>query len=95
MLEKDVQWQFEERHKAAVETLKTMVTSNQILAYYEPNRSTRVTTDASKDGLGAILEQKHEDGWKPVAYASRAMTQCEQHYAQIEKEINTCHSLRM
>jgi hypothetical protein len=39
-----------------------------------------------KAGLGAVLEQNYEGEWKPIAFASRAMTQCEQHYAQIEKE---------
>ena len=34
----------------------------------------------------AVLEQNHEGDWKPIAYASKAMTQCEQHYTQIEKE---------
>ena len=47
--------------------------------------STRVTAD-SKSGLGAVLEQKHGEEWKPVAFASRVMTQSEQHYAQIEKK---------
>ena len=74
LLEEGVQWHFEEHHEPAVKALKTMVTSSPVLAYYEPSGATRVTTDASKDGLGAILEQKHEDGWKTIAYASRAMT---------------------
>ena len=86
LLEKDVQWHFDEQHKSAVDMLKKMVTSSPVLASYEPELPTRITTDASKAGLGAVLEQNHDGEWKPIAYASRAMTQCEQHYAQIEKE---------
>lgn len=45
-----------------------------------------MSTDASKDGIGAVLLQAESDHWKPVAYASRAMTKAECRYAQIEKE---------
>ena len=38
-------------------------------------------TDASKDGLGAVLSQKQVDGWyHPVAYGSRALTPHKKNY---------------
>ncbi|CAB4002304.1 Hypothetical predicted protein, partial [Paramuricea clavata] len=73
LLEKDVQWRFEQPHETAINTLKKMITSSP--AYYEPKLPTRVTTDASKAGLGAVLEQNYDGEWKPIAFASRAMTQ--------------------
>ncbi|GFN85683.1 retrovirus-related pol polyprotein from transposon 297-like protein [Plakobranchus ocellatus] len=39
--------------------------------------------DASSTGLGACLLQEG----RPVAYASRALTECETRYAQIEREM--------
>ena len=58
-----------------------------ILAYYEANRETFVSADASSFGLGAILLQKQPDmNWRPVAYHPRAFMEAEQRYAQIEKE---------
>ena len=42
--------------------------------------------DTSAYGLGAVLLQKVENNWKPVAYALRSMTETETRYAQIEKE---------
>lgn len=42
-----------------------------------------LSVDASQTGLGAVLLQ---DG-SPVGYASRALTNTEQGYAQIEKEL--------
>jgi hypothetical protein len=62
------------------------LTSEPVLKFYDPKRKTKVSTDASKSGLGAVLMQQYEDEWLPVMYASRAMTPTEVRYAQIEKE---------
>ena len=45
-----------------------------------------MSTDASKDGIGGVLLQAEGEHWRPVAYASRTMTETECRYAQIEKE---------
>jgi len=48
---------------------------------------TKVFADASSYGLGpALLQKQTNGGWKPVAYSSRAMTNTEQRYAQIEHD---------
>lgn len=58
-----------------------------MLTFFDSTRKTKISTDASKDGLGAVLLQADKDGhWRPVAYASRSMTETETRYAQIEKE---------
>ena len=55
------------------------------MCYYQPNADTKVIVDASPVGLGAILTQKQEDGkFKPVAYASHALSPTEQRYSQTE-----------
>ena len=51
------------------------------LALYDPKLMTKLIADASSFGLGAVLMQEHHK-----AYASRAMSNTERHYAQIEKE---------
>lgn len=43
----------------------------------------KISADASKDGLGAVL---YREIWRPAAYASRTMTPSECRYSQIEKE---------
>ena len=67
--------------------VKQLFQSPPILAIYNPNRETIVTTDASNQGLGATLSQIQADGSRRlVAAASRSLTETEQRYAAIEKE---------
>ena len=64
-----------------------MLTSSKVLARYNPKLSLRLATDASSYGVGAVLTQVGEEGTeRPVAFASRTLTEVEQNYAQIEKE---------
>ncbi|XP_075741826.1 uncharacterized protein LOC142792927 [Rhipicephalus microplus] len=57
-----------------------------LLALFDEKRNTKITADASGTGIGAALLQRHGDDWRPVIYASRALTPSEERYAQIEKE---------
>ena len=87
LLNKSNEWTWGEAQQRAFEDIKTSLSSEPILALYDPNNETTVAADASAYGLGAVILQKqstHE--WKPVAYVSRAMMPTEQRYPQIEKE---------
>ena len=47
----------------------------------------RVRWDASKKGLGACLEQKIGQIWKPIAFASRFLNNLESRYSTNELEL--------
>ena len=59
------------------------MTAAPILSYYDPKEELVIQCDASQKGLGAALLQKG----KPIAYASRSLTDTETRYAQIEKKM--------
>ena len=62
-----------------------MLINAPLLAFYDPTKEVRLENDASEYGLGSALFQEG----KPVAYASRTLTETEKWYAQIEKEMLT------
>ena len=71
----------------AFEELKSHLTESPLLAYPDFDKSFILETDASVKGLGAVLSQVQADGRPhPVAYASRALSPQEKHYAVTELE---------
>ena len=67
--------------------LKQGLTQSPLLVYPSFNREFYLETNASILGLGAVLSQVQDDGKKhPIAYASRALSQCEKNYAITEVE---------
>ena len=86
LLKKDSEWIWGPDQEEAFKKLKTLLSSAPLLHHYNPGKPTMVSSDASSYGLGGVLMQKVDDIWKPVFYASRAMTSTEQRYAQVEKE---------
>ena len=73
-------------HQNAFESLQTTLTSNSVMAHFDPSAPTQLRVDASPVGQGAILTQTHGDETRPVAYASRTLTPVERRYSQTERE---------
>ena len=80
---KDTEWTWSEEQDKAFSEVKRLVWQAPVLSYYQPDRPLSIQCDASQKGLGAALLQ---DG-RPIAYASRPLSDTEQRYAQIEKEM--------
>ena len=57
-----------------------------VLIPYRPERDTMVMCDCSPEGLAGALFQKTTDGYKPVHYVSRTLTETEKRHSHIERE---------
>ncbi|GBG69740.1 hypothetical protein CBR_g4571 [Chara braunii] len=66
-----VPFEFDDAARGAFTTLKVAMQAAPALRIYDPTLPTQVTTDTSGYGIGAVLEQCHEDGWHPVEYFSQ------------------------
>lgn len=86
LLSKNRQWTWGSSQERAFNQVKEELSKPTVLALYNPQTETKVSADASSHGLGAVLLQKTQQDWQPVAYASRSLTETERRYAQIEKE---------
>jgi hypothetical protein len=83
LLKDDVTWSWSSAHEAAFQRLKQLITTAPVLRYFDPSAPVTIQCDASSQGLGCcLLSEGH-----PVAYASRALSEAETRYAQIEKEL--------
>ena len=60
--------------------------SQPIIQFYNPQMSIKISCNASKKGLGVILEQQCGDQWLSIVYASRAIMDTQSRYALIEQE---------
>ena len=58
----------------AFEKLKMCCMTTPVLAFADFEKEFQLETDASSEGLGAVLSQKQEDGkWHPIAFGSREL----------------------
>ena len=80
------------------QTIKASLISAPTLSYFDLSKPTRLCTDASRRGLGFVLQQKTGDTWSLIQAGSRFLSDAETRYAVIELEllavswaISKCH----
>lgn len=85
---KDAKFVWKDEHNQIFRKVKELLASDTVMAYFDKNKQSEITTDASPFGLSAILSQHtpgHNDR-RIVAYVSRSFTPVEQRYSQTKRE---------
>lgn len=87
LLKSSTAWLWTPKHDEALNKLKQEISSHRVLAHYNIQANMKISADTSSYGLGAVLlRSTDETTWQPVAFTSRALSETELRYAQIEKE---------
>ena len=68
LLEKDSDWQWQHEHELAWNGIKETLSKHPLLQYYDESKSLKVSSDASRDGIGAVLLR---DEWRVDASGIR------------------------
>ena len=84
---KDTPFEWSTACQSAFDTLKLLLTTAPVLAFPDFSQPFLLETDASGEGLGAVLAQRQEDqSVRPIAYASRTLLSHEKNYGISELE---------
>lgn len=76
LLKKNVPFKWDDKCQKSFNKIKDCLCSEPCLVIFNPDKETIVQTDASLEGIGAILKQKQDDGlFKPVAYFSKKLNE--------------------
>lgn len=83
LTKKDVPFHWTDGQQRAFDELKTKLCGESLLRYPDFTKEFPLTTDASNEGLRAILSQNGH----PCCYISRTLNRAETHYTTTEKEL--------
>ncbi|XP_041969286.1 uncharacterized protein K02A2.6-like [Aricia agestis] len=87
LLKKDTPWKWNTTCDEAFSQIKRMLSSDVVLAHYDPNVELVLSVDSSAYGIGAVLAHRYKDGSeKPICYSSRTLSSAELSYSQLDKE---------
>lgn len=83
LIKKDSIFLWNSNCENAMKKTKALLMKAPTLQFFDNNKESTISVDASQNGLGAVLLQNG----KPCAYASKSLTETQKRYAVIEKEL--------
>ncbi|KAL5486941.1 hypothetical protein EMCRGX_G019484 [Ephydatia muelleri] len=66
---------------------KNALANASLLFHPKPSAATSIMTDASDKAVGAVLQQRVDDAWHPIAYFSKKLKPAETRYSTFDKEL--------
>lgn len=80
-------WAWGPDQQTAFDRIKQTITSAPVLAIPNDDDPFKVECDASDFAIGAVLSQKQDDLWKPIAFLSKSLSPAERNYEIWDREM--------
>ncbi|GMG56104.1 unnamed protein product [Ambrosiozyma monospora] len=87
LLGKDVRFSWTDECQSAFTNLIALEAKQMSLHPFSPSLPIKLTTDASKVAVGAVLWQLHNTTWLPVEYRSMKLKKAQLNWSTLEKEL--------
>ena len=84
---KETKLKWSEEHIIAFVNIKKAIAMAIESRHFDTSKPTRVLCDASKNGLGAYVEQLLEKNWQPISFTGTFLNSNEQKYSSNELEL--------
>ena len=86
LLKKNTPFKWTRIHEKSFIYLKEKLCDTTSLSFFNLNKPCSIISDASDHGLGAVLLQEENGVQRPIAFASRSLSDQEKKYAATERE---------
>lgn len=87
---KDFFWT--EECQKSLDTVKSALVHAATLTYPREGAPISITTDASDYAMGAVLQQKIENRWEPLAFYSQKLSEAQKKYSAFDRELLAIHA---
>ena len=76
------------KEQSAFQKLRELLSMDMVLAHFDPTLPIGISCDASEVGLGVALFHRYQGrSERPIANASKTLTETQHHYSQIQKKV--------
>lgn len=73
--------------ETALEKLKTALANATLLSHPDNSSQLAIMVDASDYAIGATLQQRKEDSWKPLAFHTKSLSPAQRKYSAYDREL--------
>jgi len=83
VMKKHTQYMWGVEQQNAFDRIKSLIATAPTLKYFDESKSVSLAADSSAHSIGATVLQEG----RPIEFAAKSLTDCQQRYSQLEKEL--------